>query len=99
MKIKFLNIAKQELDDAAQFYELELTGLGSVFKDEIKKALNRIQQYPNAWPLTKKKCIRKYLMHKFPYKILYSIEDNFILIIAIAHQHRKPDYWTKRNNL
>ncbi|MEW6501172.1 MAG: hypothetical protein AB1456_06765 [Thermodesulfobacteriota bacterium] len=37
--------------------------------------------------------MRKTFVHRFPYKILYSIEPDHLFIIAIAHQHRKPDYW------
>jgi hypothetical protein len=41
--------------------------------------------------------IRKCLLHKFPYKLLYSIEADHILILAVAHQHREPEYWTDRS--
>ncbi len=33
------------------------------------------------------------LLHKFPYKLLYALEHDHIVVIAVAHQHRKPDYW------
>ena len=95
MKIKFLTLAKVELNDAAFYYNLELDGLGDKYKEEIKKSVLRIIKFPESWPLEKGN-IRKYLLHKFPYKILYSIEHDCILIIAIAHQHRKPDYWIDR---
>lgn len=92
MKIFFTKLAKQELDDAFIFYELENTGLGIKFNNEIKKSLKRIIKNPEAWSI---ECgeIRKALLHRFPYKILYSIEKDHILILAIAHQHRKPNYW------
>ena len=92
MKIQFDELAKAELEDAEEYYELELAGLGAQFKDEIKRGLRRIRDFPEAW--TKEKGdIRRYLLHKFPYKILYSIEKNYIYIIAIAHCHRRPNYW------
>ena len=96
MKIIFSKIAKQELDDAMRFYEMEFEGLGKSFRAEIKKAALRISEYPNAWSLEKGD-IRKCLLHKFPYKLLYSIESDHIFIIAVVHQHRKPDYWVDRN--
>lgn len=92
MKIIFSELSKFELADAEEYYELEQLGLGKRFKDEIKKSILRIIQYPKAWSIEKGD-VRKCLLHKFPYKILYSIESNHIFIIAIAHQHRKPDYW------
>lgn len=92
MNVNFSSFAKQELDDAVAYYDLELPGLGLKFKTEIKQALIRISEHPEAWSIEIGD-IRKALLHQFPYKILYSIEKDCILIIAIAHQHRKPDYW------
>lgn len=92
MRVIFTRFAKLELDDAICFYELEYSGLGKKFKDEVKKAAFRIAENPQAWPVERGE-IRKCLLHKFPYKLLYSVEVDHILVIAIAHQHRKPDYW------
>lgn len=96
MRVVFTRIAKQELDDAVRFYELEYSGLGRRFKEEVKKAALRIAEYPKAWSIERGE-VRKCLLHKFPYKLLYSVEANHILVIAVAHQHRKPDYWVDRD--
>ena len=73
MKVVFSKLAQQEFDDAFQFYEIEFEGLGERFRDEVKKAATRILEYPQAWSIEKGD-IRKYILHKFPYKLLYSIE-------------------------
>lgn len=96
MKVIFSKLAKQELDDATRFYEKEFEGLGKRFREEVTKAAIRISEYPEAWSVERGE-IRKCLLHKFPYKLLYSIEKDHIFIIAVAHQHRKPDYWVERN--
>ena len=95
MRIVFSEYASMELKDGVIFYETHFPGLGKVFKTEVKKAVQRIAEYPTAWS-TETKQIRKYLLHKFPYKLLYSIEDDHIVIIAVAHQHRRPNYWVER---
>ncbi len=95
MKVIFSRYAKSELDDATYYYEYELQGLGKSFRTEIRKAAKRIAVYPKSWAIEKGE-IRKCLLHKFPYKLLYSIEKDHIFIIAVAHQHRKPDYWVER---
>ena len=95
MKIIFTELAWNELQDAELYYELEIPGLGRKFREEVIKAVKRIRQYPKAWAI-EKSSIRKSLLHKFPYKILYSIESDHITIIAIAHQHRRPSYWVER---
>jgi plasmid stabilization system protein ParE len=92
MRIVYSTLARQELEDAARYYELEHEGLGERFRQEVKKATRRITRYPQAWSLERGE-VRKCLLHKFPYKLLYSIETDHIFVIAVAHQHRRPDYW------
>lgn len=95
MKVVFSKLANLELEDAIAYYELELSGLGINFKKEVRKNIERIKKFPEAASIERGE-IRKSLLHKFPYKILYSIESDHIFIIAIAHQHRRPDYWVDK---
>ncbi len=48
MKIVFSKLAKLELEDAVSFYELEFPGLGIRFKQDVKKALDKIREFPEA---------------------------------------------------
>jgi len=96
IRIIFSKFAKLEMEDAARLYELEYPGLGQSFKNEVKKAALRISEYPKAWSIERGE-VRKCLLHRFPYKLLYSIESDHIFIIAVAHQHRRPDYWVHRS--
>ena len=73
MKVIFSELAKLELDDACSFYDLQVPGLGSKFKDEVGKPARRIAEFPTAWSIERGE-IRKGLLHMFPYKLLYSIE-------------------------
>ncbi len=95
MRVVFTKVARQELDDAVSYYELEYLDLGHRFKEEVRKAVIRIAEFPRAWSIERGE-VRKCLLHKFPYKLLYSVEEDYILVLAVAHQHRKPDYWTNR---
>ena len=95
MNIEILEIAQKELDDAVLYYELEQLGLGLRFKDAVRQSIDRIKKYPTSWPIERGE-VRKFFVHKFPYKILYSIQKQEIVILAIAHQHRKPGYWIER---
>ena len=95
MKIEFLPEAKAELDEAIAYYELQLEGLGGIFKSVAKSTIRRVATFPTAWSIIRPN-IRKCIMHKFPYNVLYSIEEDTILIIAIAHHHRYPNYWDRR---
>jgi plasmid stabilization system protein ParE len=95
MKMVILEIARREFDEAKEFYEAEQPGLGTQFEEQIKHSLLRIQQYPEAWPPERKE-IRRYIVHKFPYKILYSVQRDNIIVLAFAHLHRQPGYWVER---
>ncbi len=96
MRVIFTRIATQELEDAVRFYDFESAGLGQRFKEEVRKAAVRIAEYPQAWSIERGE-VRKCLLHTFPYKLLYSAEEDHILVLAVAHQHRKPDYWVDRD--
>ena len=95
MKIKIAKIAQQEFNESKQFYEIEQAGLGVRFENEIKNAISHIKKSPSIWPFERGE-IQRYILHRFPYKILYSIQEDTIIILAFAHQHRKPDYWIDR---
>lgn len=96
MHVIFTRIARRELEAAVRYYELEYSGLGRGFKEEVRKAASRIAEYPQAWSIERGD-VRKCLLHKFPYKLMYSVEEDHILVIAVAHEHRKPDYWVSRD--
>jgi toxin ParE2 len=95
MTIEFLDIAKVEFDEAMFFYELEQDGLGERFKAEVRRAIDRMLQFPDSWPVERGE-VRKCFVHTFPYKILYAIDHERLVILAVAHQHREPDYWIAR---
>ena len=87
--------AEAEINKAADFYDLESPGLGSVFIDEIQKAIERIAEFPEAAPLIRER-VRKKALIKFPYSLVYSIRQDEIRILAVAHQKRHPFYWRER---
>ncbi|MFH0925940.1 MAG: type II toxin-antitoxin system RelE/ParE family toxin [bacterium] len=95
MKVLFDESAKKELDEAVDYYEVEVTRLGKRFKKEVRRSIKIIKEMPKLGSLEPKN-IRRYILHKFPYKILYSIETDHIYIVAIAHMHREPQYWIRR---
>ncbi len=95
MNILFDKLANCELSEAIAFYEIQQKGLGVSFKKEIKSAILRIKKFPSLCPIVKND-IRRYQLHKYPYKILYSVEKKHIFILAISHNYRRPDYWIER---
>ena len=98
MRVKIHELAVKEFDEAIEWYELQSSGLGKRFKKLVVEQVNKIKKNPK-WYLIEEENIYKAYIPKFPYKILFSIEnDESIAIWAIAHMHRKPWYWQSRMN-
>lgn len=95
MQVVFSIPAAMELEAATRFYELEHPGLGQRFRREVGAAARRIGRYPLAWSLEGDD-VRRCLLQRFPYKLLYAVEADQVVILAVAHQHRRPDYWLDR---
>ena len=95
MKIEFLKAAQTELDQAFEWYETQQKDLGVQFLNEFDAAIRRISSYPESYILIEKN-VRRCLVKRFPYGILYGIDTDKIVVIAVAHLHRKPDYWIDR---
>ena len=95
MTAEFLAEAEDELREAARFYEKEASGLGLTFLVEAHRAVHEIEALPEAWTIVRQS-IRKKTLGRFPYNVLYSIESDKILIVAVAHQKRRPNYWLSR---
>ena len=95
MKVRLLDIAEIELDEAWQWYETQSSGLGERFLDEIRSARKMMVAFPEAWQ-TIDDGIRRYRLKAFPYGLIYVVNGIEILIVAVAHNHRAPDYWRDR---
>jgi plasmid stabilization system protein ParE len=87
--------ADEEMQAAAYWYEQRTKGLGLSFLDEVQAGIERVATDPMAWEAVVGP-IRRYLLKRFPYAILYQVEADRILILAVMHLHRQPGYWRRR---
>ena len=95
MNVRVLEIAQQELDEAISYYNGQVAGLGDAFLLEVVAAIERIRRFPEGWhPLTEH--IRRCRLRRFPSGLIYQPDKNEIIIIAVAHSHRRPSYWRDR---
>ena len=95
MKVLFSDFATSEVQDAADFLDLEFEGLGTAFEEDVLRAATLISKYPEAGA-SERPGIRRVLLHKFPYKLIYAVKQSYILVLAVPHQHRDPNYWIDR---
>ena len=94
--ISFNEFAETELNEAAAYYEFQVKGLGTAFLAEVERSTKLIQQNPESFSRILK-VVRRKILRRFPYSIMYSFVDNSIRILAIANHKRRPYYWRSRN--
>jgi len=92
--------ARAEAIEAAERYAIERTGLGDKFTDYVNSTLQKIERSPHRFAkLETVKIegeIRRVLLPKFPYLVIYEVHDDLVNVLAVAHASRRPDYWTDR---
>lgn len=95
MSFLFHPEAEIEFNEAISYYEEIEHGLGYDFAIEIYACIKRCESFPKAWPLIATD-IRRSLVRRFPYGVLYSQTKDGIYILAIMNLHCLPGYWKDR---
>jgi plasmid stabilization system protein ParE len=97
MTVGFHTGAEAELISAIDYYEEQERNLGADFSIEVYKTIQRVKTNPKSWTMVSQS-IRRILVHRFPYAILYHFDaaSDDIFIVAIMHLRKKPGYWVKR---
>ena len=95
MTILTLAEAEQEFVESVAYYEAREPGLGLRFRDEVAATVDWIVRYPEI-PRLRKKGYRRVNLHVFPHYVAYIIRERTIWIVAIAHGHRRPEFWISR---
>ena len=96
MTLVFHPLAERELIAAAKFYEGHAPGLGANFIRQVERALADVVAHPNAGSLFAGSTVRRRLMQRFPFGVVYEVEAENIAVIAIMHLRRRPGYWKRR---
>ncbi len=87
--------ALAELRAAVEFYEGEQRGLGRELALEVRAVLDRLVEWPQSGALEKAE-VRRALLARFPFTIVYRVEDDRIDVVAVMHQRQRPGYWRGR---
>jgi len=95
MKYRFHPEARFELLESISYYEGCQEGLGGRFFDAIDQAVQKVVRYPDRWRKFDGD-VRRCLVRVFPYVLLYTIESDSVLIVAVMHCSREPGYWKDR---
>ena len=95
MKVRFLPLARQDLDNAVTWYTAQSDGLGQEFLDELDRAIRRSVSFPLS-STEIEPGLRRCLLARFPFGLVYGLDDNTLIVVAIAHLHREPRFWSDR---
>jgi toxin ParE1/3/4 len=89
--------ALQEYQEATRYYAERDPQLALRFVEAVEDAIHRIVEMPSAWRVLDDD-VRRCRARGFPYGVLYSVETDVILVVAVMHGSREPGYWMRRMN-
>jgi plasmid stabilization system protein ParE len=95
MRVRLHPEARAELRDARTWYYERSPLSATVFAHAVDTAVSRIREAPNSFPLADHGT-RKFVLQRFPFHIFYRPDEGEIVIVAVAHQKRRPGYWSNR---
>ena len=102
MKVRLHDEAVVEAEETARWYSQQKRGLGKEFTQELKRCLKMLRANPVRLPLLETAPrnveVRRVLMTRFPYKIIFEIIAKEVIVLAVAHGSRRPNYWIKRRS-
>ncbi|MDP2829480.1 MAG: type II toxin-antitoxin system RelE/ParE family toxin [Sulfuricellaceae bacterium] len=92
MKVRFLSEADVEFRESARYYEDKAPGLGMAFIAEVHRVAAVVASQPGIGSPVDDE-LRKFVLRRFPYNMIYAVEGDEVVITAVAHHKRRPFYW------
>jgi len=94
-QVRFLPPAEAEADEAAAYFDDQRNGLGDRFEQDLLETVEFVTRHPlSGKPLTKR--VRRFRLRAFRYNVVYVVDGDEIVIVAVAHHRRRPGYWRGR---
>lgn len=94
--LRSIRAASEEFAAAVRWYEDHRVGLGAEFFDAVSTTMDLISERPELGPVDSGGVTRRVLVRRFPYHIVYYLTPTQIVVVAIAHLKRRPNYWHSR---
>ena len=92
---RFLFAAEEEMTEAAVFYEAASIGLGRDFLEDLQQVIDLLRAHPEIG-VSVDANLRRALLHRFPFSLIYAVEPDAILIVSVTHHRQRPGYWKSR---
>jgi plasmid stabilization system protein ParE len=94
-RIRFFEEAAAEIEHQRAWYRRRSLEVESSFLDEIDRAIALVLEAPERWPSHLGET-RRYVLHTFPFSLVYFVEDDLIVVVAVASERMRPGYWRYR---
>src|SRR5262245_3317411 len=95
MQARFLKPAEVEIEEAITYLDQQRQGLGDRFEQDLESTVTFVTAHPRSGKALTER-VRKFPFRKFPYNVIYVIDETEIIIVAVAHHRRRPEYWLGR---
>lgn len=93
--VRFLVEAQEEAWAAEAWYRARSPEAAAGFARELRRAVARITESPRTWPVIRRNA-RRYFLRRYPFRIVYRVEDSGVCVVAVAHAKRRFGYWRDR---
>ena len=94
-KPRIISAAEREYTEALCWYAERSQRAAEGFDTEFDQALTAITADPHRFPLFDERH-RYYLMDRYPFQVIYRVEPDGVVVVAVAHARREPRYWADR---
>jgi plasmid stabilization system protein ParE len=98
--VRFEDEADEEYREAGRWYEARQVGLGIDFFDAVDSTIRRALDFPRAGERLHRVStdlpVRRLPVARFPFHVIYLEPTDELCVLAIAHDHRRPGYWSSR---
>ena len=94
--VRYLQLAAADVREQAAYYKALAPGLERRFLACLQEAEHLAQSNPEGFPLIDETEIRTVVVRRFPFRLLYALRDDFVLVVAVAHTARDPGHFRKR---
>ncbi|MCH7842413.1 MAG: type II toxin-antitoxin system RelE/ParE family toxin [Chloroflexi bacterium] len=89
--------AEAEHLETVAYYETQRAGLGASYLTEFESILDLVCESPTRYPIQLDPDIRRVILRRFPFTVLFRESGDTIQVLAVAHHRRRPSYWLGRS--
>ena len=97
MKLELSFAAREDMLAGQDYYDAERPGLGAEFLEELEAVMARAARSPLRFAVVPGTKARRARASRFPYLVIFFVLEDCVRVIAVAHEHRRPNYWRGRS--